>query len=146
MDKKIFNNINTIIVVLIILFCTIVIKTNSKKALQCKSYLQIDSNNREYIEQIISQYYKLNGKLDKVAYMSGLGDWYLFLYYEDGTEDETFLDDVEGIELQEYIVKNGYNEGVTSWNRIKISFLIIIFTIFYEIVYLIIRNISKKKK
>ena len=126
MDKKIYNKINTIIVVFIILICIIIVVTNLKKTLQWKSYLQIDSSNRKYIEQMVSENYKLMGKLDKVAYMGGLGDWYLYLYYEDGTEDETLLDDDEGKELEEYIVKNGYNEGLASWNKIKVSFYIFI--------------------
>ncbi len=143
MDKKVYNKINTIIVVFIILICNIVVVTNFKKTLQWKSYLQIDSNNREYIEQMISENYKLMGKLDKVAYMGGLGDWYLYLYYEDGTEDETLLDDGECRELEEYIVKNGYNEGQASWNKIKVSLIIIIVTIFYEVLYL---SIKRKKE
>lgn len=146
MNKKVYNKINTIIVVFIILISNIIIVTNLKKTLQWKSYLQIDSKNREYIEQMISENYKLMGKLDKVAYMGGLGDWYLYLYYEDGTEDETLLNDGEGRELEEYIVENGYNEGLASWNKIKVSFLIIIVTIFYEVLYLIIKSMLKKKK
>ena len=146
MDKKIYNKINTIIVVFIILICIIIVVTNLKKTLQWKSYLQIDSSNRKYIEQMVSENYKLMDKLDKVAYMGGLGDWYLYLYYEDGTEDETLLDDDEGKELEEYIVKNGYNEGLASWNKIKVSFYIFIFVIIYEITYLIVRTILKRKK
>ena len=51
MDKKIYNKINTIIVVFIILICIIIVVTNLKKTLQWKSYLQIDSSNRKYTAQ-----------------------------------------------------------------------------------------------
>lgn len=145
MDKKIYNRINTIIVVAIILICFIIIITNFEKTIQGKIYLQIDSNNREYIEQLVSKNYKLLGKLDKVVYKGGLGDWYLYLYYENGTEDDTLLDEGIGTELREYIVKNGYNEGRASGNKIQISFFIIVVTIFYEILYIIIRRRLKKK-
>lgn len=142
------NKINTIIVITIIVVSIITISNNFVKALQYKSYLKIDSSNREFVEKIISENYKLKGNLVEVAYMGGLGDWYLFLYYEDGTEDQTLFgdSDMNVRPLEKYIVENGYNEGEVSWNKIKISFGAIVITIIYEITYLIIKKIKKKQE
>lgn len=145
LKRKIISKLNIIIVFLIIIVCNIIIANNFIKALQYKSYLNLDNNNREYIEDRVSNYYKqVNKNIEKVAYMQGLGDWYLFLYYEDGTEENIILGDYNGEELRDYIIENGYNEGIVSWNIIKISFIIIIITIFYEIVYLSIKRYKEK--
>lgn len=135
---KIFNNVNLLIVTLVIPISIITITCNFTKALQHKYYLNIDSNNREYIEKILAENYKLAGELKEIACMQGLGDWELFLYYENGTEDSiTFGDSNEKVQfLHNYITKNGYNEGEASWNKIKISFWTILLTIIYEVGYL----------
>lgn len=140
--KKDLDKINKLIIVVIMIISVIAIVSNLKKVLQCKYYLKIDSSNREYIEKTISENCKLKGTLNKIAYMGGLGDWYLFMYYEDGTEDETlFSESNRNVEpLEKYIVENGYNEGKVSWNKIRISFWTIVITIIYEISYLIIRK------
>lgn len=145
--NKILDKINVLVVIAIIVVSIITISNNFKKALQCKSYLQIDSSNKEYIEKIVSENYKLKGPLDKIAYMQGLGDWYLFLYYKDGTEDKTSFNDgnIDVQPLQDYIIENGYNEGNASWNKIRISFWAILIAIIYEISYLIIKKIKSKK-
>lgn len=144
--NKIIDRLSIIIAIVIIALSINTISRNSIKVLQYKYYLRIDSNNREYIEKIISENYKITGELDKVAYMQGLGDWYLFLYYKDGTEDETGFGDGNSkvIPLQEYIIENGYNEGEVSWNKIKISFWTILIVSICESIYLIIRIIKRK--
>lgn len=137
--------INNIIIILIIIICIIVIANNFFKALRDKSYLKLEKNNRKHVEKMISYYYKPTKKIDEIAYMLGLGDWYLFLYYEDNTEQSIIINDTDGEELVEYIIKNGYNEGKVSLNKIKISFFIIVFTIIYEIIYIIINYAHKKR-
>lgn len=145
--NKIIDRLSIIITIVIIVISITTISRNSIKVLQGKYYLKVDSNNREYIEKTVAENYKLSGTLDKVAYMQGLGDWYLFLYYEDGTEDETtFGDGNSKVEhLREHIRENGYNEGEVSWNKIKISFLIIVVVSICESIYLMVRMITKKK-
>lgn len=144
--NKILDKVNITIVIIIIVISIIIVSSNFKKAIQYKSYLYIDSSNRDYIEKIVSENYKLTGTLDKIAYMGGLGDWYLFLYYEDGIEDETlFRDSDRNVQpLKEYIIKNGYNEGEESWNKIEVSFYISCVAIIYEIAYVIIRKRKNK--
>lgn len=110
---KIIDRLSIIIVIIIIVMSITTISRNSIKVLQGKYYLKVDSDNREYIEKAVEENYKLSGTLDKVACMQELGDWNLFLYYEDGTEDKAlFGDDNSKVEhLREYIIENGYNEG-----------------------------------
>lgn len=146
--NKILDKLSIIIVSAIIVISIITISGNSTKALQAKYYLKVDSNNREYIEKIVTENYKLTGTLNEVVYMQGLGDWYLFLYYEDGTEDETtFRDGNSKVEhLREYIRENGYNEGESSWTKIRISFWTIVVAIAYEIFYLRVRMRKKKRE
>lgn len=47
--------------------------------------------------------------------------------------------------LQDYIIQNGYNEGKTSSNKIKISLVAILLAIIYEVSYLIIKKIKRKQ-
>ena len=141
--NKILDKLSIIIVIVVIVISINTISSNFTKALQAKYYLKVDSNNREYIEKIVTENYKLTGTLNEVAYMQGLGDWYLFLYYEDGTEGEkSFVDGNSKVEhLREYIRENGYNEGEASWTKIRISF----WSIVVVSIYLIVRMITNKK-
>lgn len=145
--NKVLDELSTIIVINIVVISIIIISSNFGKALQHKYYLKIDSNNREYIEDILQKDYKLIGTLDKIACMQGLGDWYLFLYYEDGMEDETIFSDSnrEVQPLHSYITNNGYNEGEASWNKIKVSFWLSLVAIIYEVSYLVIKKIKRKQ-
>lgn len=146
--NKLLDKLNIVILIMVIVISIITISNNFKKAFQHKYYLNIDSNNKEYIQKIVSENYKLTGTLKRISCMQGLGDWYLFLYYENGTEDNTiYSDSNEKMQpLQDYIRENGYNEGKVSWNKIKISFWTTFVTIIYEISYLIIKKIRRKQQ
>lgn len=146
--NKIIDRLSIIIAIVIIVISIIIISRNSIKALQYKYYLKVDSNNREYIEKMVAENYKLTGTLDKVAYMGGLGDWYLFLYYKDGTEDETLFGEGNSkvIPLQDYIIENGYNEGEVSWIKIKISFWTIVVVSICESIYLTLNDKEKNNR
>lgn len=144
--SRICDIANLIIVIAIIVISIIVIANNF--TLDGKYYLKVDSSNRQYIENMVSEKYKLKGTLNKIAYMQGLGDWYLFLYYEDGTEDYTLFgdSDSEKEEIRGYIVVNGYNEFEAKWSKVEFSFRVILVTIIYGIGYLIIRHLRRKKQ
>lgn len=145
--NKTLDRINLIVIIFIIVISIITIFNNFKKVLQSKYYLEIDSNNRTYVEELISENYELKGNLNKVAYKQGLGDWYLFLYYEDGTEDKTIFgdSDIKIQPLQKYIVENGYDESIEYMVKIRISYWAIFLSIIYEICYLVIKKIKMKK-
>lgn len=146
--NRIIDRLSIIIAVAIILISIITILNNFIGSIRDdKYYLKIDTSNKEYIETMVSENYKLTGTLDKVAYMQGLGDWYLLLYYKDGTEDETLFRDSnsEVGYLRDYIRENGYNESEVSYTKIKISFWTIVVVSICESIYLIFRMITKKK-
>lgn len=144
---KIIDRLSIIIVIVIIVMSITTISRNSIKVLQGKYYLKVDSSNREYIEKTVAENYKLTGTLDKVAYMQELGDWSLFLYYEDGAEDKVLFGDSNRKvgHLREYIRENGYNEGEVSWNKIKVSFWTIVLVSICESIYLMVRMMTKRK-
>lgn len=137
---------NLIIVIAIIVISIIVIVNNF--TLDFKYYLKVDSSNRQYIEKTVLEKYKLTGTLNKIAYNQGLGDWCLFLYYEDGTEDSVSFGDCDSKaeEMRGYIVANGYNEFEAKWSKVYFSFRVIKITIIYGIGYLILRSLRRRKQ
>ena len=144
--SRILDTVNLIIIIGIIVTSIIVIVNNF--TLDGKYYLKVDSSNKQYIEKMVSEKYKLTGTLNKIAYSQGLGDWYLFLYYEDGTEDSVSFGDCDSKaeEMREYIVENGYNEFEAKNSKVEYSFRVIKVTIIYGIGYLIIRYLRRKKQ
>ncbi len=142
--NKVFDELSTIIVINIIVISIITISNNLVKALQNRYYINIDSSNREYIEEIIIENNKIvMGQIYKISYQQGLGDWELILYYENGIEDKIMFNDSDKNMqfLQDYIIQNGYNEGKTSSNKVKISLGAII----YKVSYLVIKEVKKTK-
>lgn len=145
--NKTIDRLSIIIVIVIIVMSITTISRNSIKVLQGKYCLKVDSNNREYIEKTVAENYKLTGALDKITYMQELGDWDLFLYYKDGTEDKALFGDSNSKvgDLRDYIRENGYNESGVSSNKIKVSFWTIIVVSICESIYLMVRMTTKKK-
>lgn len=146
--NKVLNELSTIIVINIVVLSIITISNNFEKALQNRYYLNIDLSNREYIEEIVIENNKIvMGEINKIAYQQGLGDWELLLYYENGIEDKIMFaySNRNMQSLQDYIIQNGYNEGKTSSNKIKISLVAILLAIIYEVSYLIIKKIKRKQ-
>ncbi len=143
---KVFDDENIVVATIIIVIGIIVISNNFTKVLQHKYYLNIDSNNREYIEKIVTENYKLIGTLNEIVCMQGLGDWKLFLYYENGKEDSTtFGDSDEKVQpLHNYIMENGYNESEVSLNKIKIYFFATLTTGIYRVSFIIIKKYKLK--
>lgn len=144
--SRIWDIVNLIIIIVIIVISVIVIINNF--TLDFKYYLKVDSSNRQYIEKMVLEKYKLIGTLNKIAYSQGLGDWCLFLYYEDGTEDSVSFGDCDSKaeEMRGYIVANGYNEFETKWSKVYFSIRVIKITIIYGIGYLIIRSLRRRKQ
>ena len=138
--------INTIIVMAIIIMCFVVISNNVIKSLQGKKYIIVSEENRETIEKVISQYKEIKGNLIKVEYMQELGDWSLRLYYDDEKVDKSSFGDSKAYEIKQYIRDNGNDEGEESWNKIKISMVIIIVMIIYELVFIRIRCNKQEDK
>ena len=138
--------INNIIVISVIIICCIVILNNVIKSLQGKEYVIVDEKNKKYIEKIISQYQEVKGNLVRIEYMQELGDWSLWLYYDNEKIYRTSFGDSQAYEIKQYIRDNGHNEGKESWNKIKIFTAIIIIMIIYELIYICIRCANKQKE
>ena len=104
-----------------------------------KIYLNVNKKNeQEIIKLLENEEIKINGKLKKIGKMQGLGDWYLYLEYYNGSKDEELLDDSEAVELYSYISSNGYcggNKGKIATYLLKSSFIIIPIYITYMICY-----------
>lgn len=147
--KKFFDLLSIIIVIGVIIISCNVISNNFTTFMQNKYFLDINSENKEYIETMISENYKLSGTLEKVAYMQGLGDWYLFLYYDNGLEDDTLFGDSnrEVQPLRDYIIQNGNNnDAFISKIKIDISIICILISIVYSIIYIIIKIKIRNKE
>ena len=69
--------------------------------LKPKAYLKVNKDNEEYILKLISEIEKNNidvdNKIKRIGYMQGLGDWYLYIEYADGSDFETLLGDGNGL-------------------------------------------------
>lgn len=89
----------------------------------CSYTLKVDDSNREYIEQylILEDISELRRKLTKIADKQGLGDWTLYLYYEDGKKEERMYNDGEQRELRDYLWKNGHDEYKSAGNKMLSS-------------------------
>lgn len=48
----------------------------------------------------------------QIGYKQGLGDWYLYIYYDDGSSEWGLLNDSMGAELRTYIRDNGQLGGM----------------------------------
>ena len=75
-------------------------------------YLKIDDKNRNLVSDMCeTEDIPLNGKLIQIGCKQGLGDWYLYLYYDDDSSERRILEDTIGFELRMYIRENGQIEG-----------------------------------
>lgn len=90
-------------------------------------FLKVDNDNKNLISEMCEiQNISLNGELTQIGCKQGLGDWYLYLEYKDGSSDESLLNDTVGADLRTYIRENGQVGGtrgliVKSLMKISIS-------------------------
>lgn len=136
---KNFNKYFKYVFIVSILLIPICITILIYYAFTGKTYLNVNrKNEQEIIKLLENEEIKINGKLKKIGKMQGLGDWYLYLEYYNGSKDEELLDDSEAVELYSYISSNGYcggNKGKIATYLLKSSFIIIPIYITYMICY-----------
>lgn len=133
MEKNIDIIINTIIIFFIISISLLTIANNLKQALQGTIYLTINQDNREYIESTLNlKDSDSKGTLTKIVGKDGFGEWFLYLFYENG-EEELVFNDVEMYKLRNYMKENGHDEGKSSETKIWISLGAIILAASYAI-------------
>ncbi len=77
-------------------------------ALKGEVFLNINENNREIIlEKCEMNSIIIEEGISRIGCKQGLGDWYLFLGYENGVVHKQLLNDTVAIDLQTYIRENG---------------------------------------
>ena len=60
-------------------------------------FLKVDNKNRDIIIEMCElEDILLKRRLTQIGCKQGLGDWYLYLYYEDGSTERDILDDTVG--------------------------------------------------
>lgn len=106
-----------------------------------KVYLKVTSKNENAILRMLNQgtEIKVESKIKKIGNMQGLGEWILYLEYENGYKEEKILDDDELHDLYMYINQNGSKGKI-----IKYTLIIFIFDIIIYRIYLLMRNQKKE--
>ena len=112
-----------------------------------KVYLKVTSQNENAILRMLNQgtEIKVESKIKKIGNMQGLGEWVLYLEYENGYKEEKILDDDELHDLYMYINQNGSIAG-TKGKIIKYTLIISIFAIIIYRIYRICLLMRKQKK
>ncbi|MCC8182862.1 MAG: hypothetical protein LIO45_07845 [Clostridiales bacterium] len=80
-----------------------------------------NDNEAEITERLEDGEISINGELSSVACKQGLGDWTLYLQYEDGSRDSHFLDDGVAIDIHEYISEYISENGVVGGIKGEVS-------------------------
>lgn len=109
-------------------------------------FLKIDNENRDIIIELCElQDISLKGGLVQIGCKQGLGDWYLYLCYEDGGLESEIINDTIGAELRTYIRENGQvggTKGMVVGTLIKLSAA----TIGVYMICILIYQIGRKNK
>lgn len=110
-----------------------------------KTYLKVNSKNEETILKMLeeNENIAIKGKIKEIGKMQGLGDWYLYIIYEDGSQEETILDDGDLHELYMYIKHNGKLAG-TKGIIVHYIFIISVGIVIIYALYKICMYINKK--
>ena len=76
--------IKIFIVTIIVTVCLISIPFNLINLIKDKYYINIDENEAKLVNSLINDNNLTEKPIEKLGYMGGLGDWYLFIEYKDG--------------------------------------------------------------
>ncbi len=137
--------IKIFIVTIIVTVCLISIPFNLINLIKDKYYINIDENEAKLVNSLINDNNLTEKPIEKLGYMGGLGDWYLFIEYKDGEKIETLYNDVDNLELKRYIIDNGYSVGEIAKIELILAIMIIILCCIYEVIKLL-RLLLKDKK
>lgn len=136
--KETLKEIFILILVLLNIISIAYIPSNLLTALQSPKAIKVNSLNRGIISQkILEEYdvenYKLKGSIERVEYRQLLGEWLLYIYYTDSTEETIGFRDSEGRSIRDYIDENGYDKGKFAFIILVASVILILFSIGYAI-------------
>lgn len=114
-------------------------------ALIGKKYVKVNNQNENEILKMLeeSNSIQIKGKIKEIGNMQGLGDWYLYIRYEDGSQEEEIFDDGDSFELYQYIKHNGILAG-TKGMIVKYTLYTSVGIVIVYLLYKISMHINKK--
>ena len=106
--------------------------------LKGKIYLNVNEDNIETIRELCeSDDIEIDDGLSQIGYKMCLGDWELYLEYQNGTSDWALLNDSIGVDLRTYIRGNGKMGGIAGTITYKImngSAVLVMICVIYFVV------------
>lgn len=106
--------------------------------LKGKIYLNVNEDNIETIRELCEiDDIEIDDGLSQIGYKMFLGDWELYLKYQNGTSDWALLNDSIGVDLRTYIRENGKMGGIAGTITYKImngSAVLVMICVIYFVV------------
>lgn len=106
--------------------------------LKGKIYLNVNEDNIETIRELCEiDDIEIDDGLSQIGYKMCLGDWELYLKYQNGTSDWALLNDSIGVDLRTYIRENGKMGGIAGTITYKImngSAVLVMICVIYFVV------------
>lgn len=106
--------------------------------LKGKIYLNVNEDNIETIRELCEiDDIEMDDGLSQIGYKMCLGDWELYLKYQNGTSDWALLNDPIGVDLRTYIRENGKMGGIAGTITYKImngSAVLVMICVIYFVV------------
>ena len=106
--------------------------------LKGKIYLNVNEDNIETIRELCEiNDIEIDDGLSQIGYKMCLGDWELYLKYQNGTSDWALLNDTVGVDLRTYIQENGKMGGIAGTITYKImngSAVLVLICVIYFVV------------
>lgn len=106
--------------------------------LKGKIYLNVNEDNIETIRKLCeNDDIEIDDGLSQIGYKMCLGDWELYLKYQNGTSDWALLNDSVGVDLRTYIRENGKMGGIAGTITYKImngSAVLVMICVIYFVV------------
>lgn len=106
--------------------------------LKGKIYLNVNEDNIETIRKLCeNDDIEIDDGLSQIGYKMFLGDWELYLKYQNGTSDWALLNDTVGVDLRTYIQENGKMGGIAGTITYKImngSAVLVLICVIYFVV------------
>lgn len=106
--------------------------------LKGKIYLNVNEDNIETIRKLCeNDDIEIDDGLSQIGYKMCLGDWELYLKYQNGTSDWSLLNDSVGVDLRTYIRENGKMGGIAGTITYKImngSAVLVMICVIYFVV------------
>ncbi len=145
MKRKSFI-IKAIILILLIFALFILLAEYAGMSFANKIYVYVDDSNRETVEILAEEGgIEIDGTIVRIGRQQMLGDWNLFIKYEDGSGITRLLDDGCAVDLSQYIIENG-TLGGHAGDVVRGSILVVFAALLLYVVYLSGSRIRKDFK